>query len=253
MNKKSINLIGFTVMLLVLCNTNLFSDVIFLPDSSKYSGPIVNGLFSGFGTLTWRNGDYFEGYFYNGLKNGQGRLVTISYTYEGNFKDGLFHGRGRYTFFSGCYYEGDFKEGRFHGEGKMVFADGGYYIGEFKNDFMHGHGRMRMANGDRYIGEFRYSMFEGFGTYFFYPGIFTFGSRYEGYFSRGRFHGQGRYTRGVTRIEGEFRYGSFPAVNNSPDYFLWFQLIFFIIAVISIIFNAIFFIKWLIARKLKTI
>lgn len=60
-----------------------------LPDSSVYSGNCDNGLFNGYGTLTWRSGAI----------------------YEGSFKDGLINGKGKFTHPEGWYREGDFVNG----------------------------------------------------------------------------------------------------------------------------------------------
>lgn len=49
----------------------------------------------GFGKLTWPNGDYYEGNFKNGKRNGKGRRVNIDNSeYNGEYVDDKPHGRG---------------------------------------------------------------------------------------------------------------------------------------------------------------
>lgn len=107
-----------------------------------------------YGTLSYTNGDEYEGEIENDTPNGQGKITwSNGDTYEGAWKNGFLHGKGRYTWEDGHYYQGEFKEGLKHGLGTLLtwdtfFSYPGFddfdsashieYEGEWKNDKKHG-------------------------------------------------------------------------------------------------------------------
>ena len=60
--------------------------------------------------------NYYQGYFVNGKRQGQGKLVYKSYTYEGEWSNDNMNGFGKLNKTSGAYYEGYFRENMYHGQ-----------------------------------------------------------------------------------------------------------------------------------------
>ena len=62
---------------------------------------------------------------------------TITYDngdkYEGEYKDGKRHGQGTYTFPDGKKYVGGWKDSKYHGQGTLTSSDGKYFVGEYKD------------------------------------------------------------------------------------------------------------------------
>ena len=55
--------------------------------------------------------------------------------YEGHFANGRREGKGAYTWSNGCWYEGDWVNGMRHGQGKEYLPNGQLiYEGTFRND-----------------------------------------------------------------------------------------------------------------------
>ena len=87
-------------------------------NSNWYSGSVVNGLFSGKGTLTFANGS----------------------KYIGQFKDGKINGEGTLTFANGSKYIGQFKRNIRNGVGTFIMTNNDKYIGHWKDDMPNGKG-----------------------------------------------------------------------------------------------------------------
>ena len=107
-------------------------------NGDKYEGEIKNGLPHGQGTFTWLNGKRYEGEWKDGKPHGQG-LGTINFPdgsiYIGRLKDGNPNGQGRITYSNGSKYRGEWKDGLKHGQGTFTLSEGnGYIEGEFKED-----------------------------------------------------------------------------------------------------------------------
>lgn len=98
-----------------------------------YDGGMINGYLSGYGKISFTNGD----------------------VYEGEFKDDKMNGQGRYTWHNGDIYEGEWKDGKMNGYGKYIFANGDVYEGERKDGKRNGQGRYTWANGDIYEDEWK--------------------------------------------------------------------------------------------------
>ena len=49
--------------------------------------------------------------------------------YEGYYKNGMRNGRGRYIYQNGNMYEGEWKDDRMHGRGKYITGDGSEFDG----------------------------------------------------------------------------------------------------------------------------
>ena len=117
---------------------------------AKYSGRWRDGVQSGKGTLTWRNGDVYTGSFAEDKLHGIGELLCSDGSrYKGRWKEGYKHGKGEYSWANGNYYVGNWKEGRLHGSGTKVWGDGRYsYEGTWKKGVMHGIGTFCFPGGN---------------------------------------------------------------------------------------------------------
>ncbi|OLF49668.1 hypothetical protein BU200_06125 [Streptococcus acidominimus] len=107
------------VALMILCALSVFlgrtpSKQTLSLDNGKitYHGIVVANKMSGKGTLTFENGDTYDGQFTNGIFNGKGTFRSASgWTYEGEFKNGIADGEGKLTTEAKVVYEGTFKQG----------------------------------------------------------------------------------------------------------------------------------------------
>ena len=172
------------------------------------------------------NGDFYEGGFRLGLREGIG--VSESFTgglvYQGSWKADRRHGKGlekysdgaiyegdflsdqktgtgvtRYT--DGSWYQGQFVNGEFEGVGEYCWADGRHYVGQWTCSKMHGKGRFTYKDGKMYEGSYVEGRKEGYGVYTWE------GKKYEGGWKDGKMHGQGWITSEKGRRQYEFRDG----------------------------------------------
>lgn len=136
------------------------------PRSASFSGFLRDGRLNGLATVTWANGNRYEGEWRDDRQSGQGVYVwAIGSRYEGEWRDGRRDGRGRMTWPDGSRYEGDWREGRRDGRGLMIWADGGRYEGDWREDRRNGRGTMTWPDGARYGGSWRDSLADGEGEY----------------------------------------------------------------------------------------
>ena len=167
---------------------------------------------SGQGSITWPNGDSYEGDFVSDKLSGNGVYTFQSGdVYEGEFVEGKKHGKGKYTAFDGSYYEGDFENDLRHGKGKLVTSDGGVYEGDFVKGVKSGYGTYAYPNGDSYEGEFSGDLRHGNGKY-----VWSNGETYTGEFAAGNMNGYGTYTwpEGRPSYTGYFKNGEIVVVND---------------------------------------
>ena len=167
---------------------------------------------SGKGSITWKNGDSYEGDFLADRLSGRGVYRFKSGdVYEGDFVDGKKHGEGKYTSFDGGYYEGGFENDLRHGKGKLVTSDGAVYEGEFESGVKSGNGKCTYPNGDVYEGGFKGDLRHGEGKY-----IWSNGETYTGEFANGNMNGFGVYTwpEGRASYTGYFKDGVIVVVDD---------------------------------------
>lgn len=186
-----------------------------LPDGSRYSGELRDGLLSGEGRLEWPNGDVYEGEFAEGMMDGEGTLsMATGDTYQGGFIAGRFTGEGTYTGSDGTEYQGDFVDYDFTGEGQLTTPDGDIYIGGFTAGVLDGPGTFTGADGSHYAGEFVDGAYEGYGIWH------NDKWRYTGEFAMGYFDGFGErvdVASGEVMEAGEWKFGQFMGERDSVN------------------------------------
>jgi hypothetical protein len=125
-------------------------------NTAIYQGQFnIYGERDGQGTMTWSNGDVYEGEFFNGTRHGQGTLTFANGSeYVGCWECNYMHGDGTRRFPNGDMYVGQYYDGQRQGQGRFYFANGDMYIGVWKDDYMHGAGRYYYQGGQRFEGGF---------------------------------------------------------------------------------------------------
>lgn len=136
------------------------------PRDNFYFGEMdENRKRSGYGKITYANGDAYEGFWEKDKPSGQGLYIWKEYgVYEGEFFEGTMTGTGRRVYASGNVYCGDFVRNKKHGKGQISFKNGDSYEGEWDNDEMHGLGKYTWSTEDTYIGQFQHDKRTGKGS-----------------------------------------------------------------------------------------
>lgn len=170
----------------------------------RYQGFFFENLYHGWGELIDKNGNLFQGEFLHGALTGKGERYTLEGShYIGEFENFKKEGEGQEdTEF--YYYHGKFHNNKKHGKGKIfmkVLKD--TYEGEFLNDAVTGTGEYHWSNNNYYIGEFLNGKMHGKGI-----NKWPDGTTYQGDYVNGIKEGHGRYERSNGKIyEGSFRDG----------------------------------------------
>ncbi|MEM7368540.1 MAG: protein kinase [Bacteroidota bacterium] len=118
-------------------------------EKTAYVGGLNSaGLPNGEGSVTYENGDHYEGSWLNGLKHGKGKMTYANGdVFEGEYQKGFKQGQGTFTYANKDRYEGEFKKGKKDGQGVYIYGDGQRFIGTFQNDVIEGPGRYLDAEG----------------------------------------------------------------------------------------------------------
>ena len=158
------------------------------------------------------NGEYYDGEFVNGKKEGEGKLIYVNGNqYQGSFLGGLPDGKGKLTQTNNDIYEGDWKNGKIMGQGERVYNNGDKYVGSLLNDIRNGKGLYLFINGDSYNGNWVNGKANG-------KGILRFrnGDIYDGEFKENSICGRGTFKKntGETLI-GEFKSGLINGMGTS--------------------------------------
>lgn len=216
----------------------VLSDSVRFANGSFYKGGFdKQGQLSGFGKLTWSNGDQYEGQFFAGLFQGTGKFISAGVSiYEGEFNQGYMSGKGLLVYENGVRYEGELKnnnfegngklthtdgsvyEGMFHnnemmGTGKWIYSDKSIYIGEVKNGVFHGKGEWSLSNGNKYTGDFVDGKMQGNGIYKTHKG-----ASYSGEFAENEFAGKGVVvTEDGDTLEGDFSHWELQGIGIKTD------------------------------------
>ena len=166
-----------------------------------YDGEFVNGKKEGEGKLIYANGNQYEGSFLAGFPNGHGKLIqTDNDIYEGEWKNGKINGQGTRLHNNGDKYIGNHLNDVRSGKGLYLFVNGDSYNGYWVNGKANGKGVLKFRNGDIYDGEFKDNCIFGKGTF-----KKKNGDIYIGDFKLGLINGLGKYIN----ILGEQYIGEF--------------------------------------------
>lgn len=158
----------------------------------------------GFGISIHRQGEKYQGFFFENNYHGWGELIDKSGNiFQGQFVHGVLSGKGEKFALDGSYYIGDFDNFSKHGEGQ---EDSEFYIyrGGFKNNKKNGKGKIYMkVLKDSYEGDFLDDTITGLGEY-----RWSNENTYVGEFINGKMHGKGinKWPDG-TVYEGEYKNG----------------------------------------------
>lgn len=83
-------------------------------------------------TVTWPNGDHYEGEYVGKERTGKGLYLWANGDrYQGEFVEGKPDGEGEYTWANGDRYKGEYLEGKRDGQGTYIWANGDRFEGEF--------------------------------------------------------------------------------------------------------------------------
>jgi len=161
---------------------------VFGTDGTSYRGEWANDAREGLGVFTFKNGDFYEGYWVDGQRSGKGNMwVWVPgegrhrLLYTGDWLEDERHGFGVYYNKVGERYDGDWEGGVRHGLGKQVYEDGSVYEGEWAGDMRHGKGSLTLPDANVYDGHWASDLKEGAGTFYYVKR----GMRYDGEWLRG--------------------------------------------------------------------
>ena len=87
-----------------------------------------------------RLGEWYQGEWKNGTREGQGTSKGVAGQYVGQWKDNMRNGQGSFTSERGKRYVGEFKDDAFTGQGTVTHENGAKHVGEFKDGVLDGKG-----------------------------------------------------------------------------------------------------------------
>ncbi|NJR41906.1 MAG: hypothetical protein HC767_03870 [Akkermansiaceae bacterium] len=103
------------------------------------AGEYSAGNRCGYGVCRYYNGDFYEGTWADGVRNGIGmQQCTDGSNYVGQYKEAKREGYGVYTFHNGDCYLGTYKQDLPNGLGVYLFEKGQKYMGEWESGKKHG-------------------------------------------------------------------------------------------------------------------
>ena len=108
------------------------------------------------GPIQLPDGSVYEGQWMNGMKDGQGTLVSAHGSrYDGSFVEDQYEGKGTIVFANGDKYEGDWVRSKKQGSGVHEHSNGFSYDGDWYDDKEDGFGRHKWPDGSWYEGGYR--------------------------------------------------------------------------------------------------
>jgi len=121
-----------------------------------YTGVFDQGRQTGDGRMEYANHDIYDGQWKNGIRHGQGKMISQDGVYIGQFCKDLKDGKGRMEYCDGGMYEGNWSLGKRHGKGAWSnHIKPGYvasYSGDWVYDVREGNGELLFNTGDKYSG-----------------------------------------------------------------------------------------------------
>jgi len=146
-------------------------------DGNSYYGSFLNGRFEGDGVFTSPYGWRFDGVFVAGEITGEGALYGTNGEVLTKDKNEIFH----FVSAAGWEYTGSFNEWGQTGTGRFVFPDGAVYEGGFARGMADGDGVYTTPDGvSSYTGGFKSGLFDGEGALMGKDGIITLGAWSDG-------------------------------------------------------------------------
>ena len=180
-----------------------------------YTGKVINGKFSGLGSMAYVNGDTYQGSWESGRRHGHGIFRSnCGKKYIGMWEGGLRHGKGSLVHPNGECYEGEWHCGKMSGYGTLRSSNGDVYEGQWLNNKYHGVGSFRKTSGHTFLGLCSSGKAHGYGILYYATGevyrgnwvdnrregsgvvVYPNGLKYVGYWKYGKFNGKGKLTQG---------------------------------------------------------
>ena len=144
----------FMLFGIILCISVMFDDTSQVDPNGVLSSSQVAGK-TGVYKVKYDNGDYYEGNFVGGKKDGKGVFTKANgYIYTGDFSKNAITGHELAKYTDGSSYEGEYVNGNREGTGKYTFSSGNIYEGTWKNNLMEGKGVYTYVSGNVYEGQF---------------------------------------------------------------------------------------------------
>lgn len=169
---------------------------------------------NGFYKVNYDNGDYYEGNFVDGKRQGQGLYIYASGAiYQGQWKEGNITGEGTFNYSDGGVYQGFLENGKRDGKGILQYNSGAYYEGSFSAGKRHGYGDMYYTNGNVYQGKWANDLREdNNGKLAYINGVV-----HVGIFTKDKMTGYGERTYTDGNYSGDFVDGK----REGTGVFLW--------------------------------
>lgn len=119
-----------------------------------YSGSFKDGKPHGNGTMDYGNGEKFEGYFANGVEDGEGVLYKGGIARNVLYKKGKLEVETKIVTGNAPKIEGCRSGSCYSGHGEMEYPSGNTYVGNFENGQREGQGKFRFVSGNTFTGTF---------------------------------------------------------------------------------------------------
>lgn len=142
---KKITTVFFLLFIAIVTNAQNIKHLIGLKDAwgveINYTGEIKNGKPDGYGVAVYLTGNplRYAGSFSNGMYSGKGTLFfKDGALLSGTWKNGKLNGKGMNINSNKSFYIGDFINGEKNGKGVFVSNENSIYFGTYLDDKMHG-------------------------------------------------------------------------------------------------------------------
>src|SRR6187401_3429539 len=147
-----------TTLLFVIVSTILFAQNVKKIENLKdgwdvsysYTGEIKDGKPNGMGVAKYKSGNAirYVGSFLNGMYSGKGTMFFKEGAFlTGEWKNGKLNGKGSFLTETGTLYIGEFVNGVKQGKGVLFYKDNGMIMGNFSNDKLNGRGIQIFSDG----------------------------------------------------------------------------------------------------------
>ena len=162
-------------------------------NGDKYDGYWSNNLREGKGIMTYKNGDKYDGNWKNDIREGEGKIYFFEGYYQGIWKNNEFNGNVEIFYYNKKRFKGILKNGKREGEAIIINENMEKIELNFNNDVIVGKGKLTFNNGNILIGNFNNKDYNPI------DGIINFpnGDIYEGEFKENfKLKGKMKYNTG---------------------------------------------------------